>query len=67
MYALGEGVLQDYVMAHMFYNIAAVSGHKDAIKYRGLTAKEMTSSQIAEAQKLAREWMRKHHLLMFGY
>jgi len=47
-------------MAHMYWNIAAVSGYKGAIKNRGLIEKDMTSSQIAEAQKLAREWMRKH-------
>ena len=60
MYAKGQGVLQDYVMAHMYWNIAAVSGNKSAIKNRGIVEKKMTSSQIAEAQKLAREWMRTH-------
>ena len=59
-YANGQGVPNDYVMAHMYWNIAAVSGYKGAIKNRGLIEKDMTSSQIAEAQKLAREWMRKH-------
>ena len=28
--------------------------------YRGKTATEMTPDQIAEAQRLAREWMAKH-------
>ena len=60
MYDNGQGVVQDYVMAHMYWNIAAVSGVKDAIKNRDLIAKEMTPSQIAESQKLAREWMRNH-------
>jgi TPR repeat protein len=60
MYANGQGVLQDYVMAHMYWNIAAVSGHKSAIKNRGIVEKNMTSSQLAESQELAREWMRKH-------
>jgi TPR repeat protein len=60
MYAMGQGVAQDSVMAHMYFNIAAVSGHKNAIKGRGLVKKEMTPSQIAEAQKLTREWMKKH-------
>jgi hypothetical protein len=27
---------------------------------RGIVEKKMTPSQIAEAQKLAREWMKKH-------
>ena len=60
MYHYGKGVPQDYVMAHMYYNIAAVSGDKSGIKNRGLVEKDMTSSEIAEAQKLAREWMSRH-------
>ncbi len=60
MYYLGRGVLQDYVMAHMYLNIAAVSGEKGAIEGRGMVEKHMTSSQLEKAHKLAREWMRKH-------
>jgi len=60
MYGKGQGVIQDYVMAHMYFNIAAVSGDENAIKNRGIVEKKMTASQIAEAQKLAREWMRTH-------
>jgi len=62
MYAEGEGVIQDYVMAHMCWTIAGDSGYlaKEAIKSRGLIEKDMAPSQIAEAQKLAREWMKKH-------
>ena len=60
MYGNGQGVLQDNVMAHMYFNIAAVSGQKNAIQNRGIVEKQMTSSQIAESQKLAREWMRTH-------
>ena len=47
-------------MAHMYWNIAAVSGHKDAVKNRDSFSKKMTPSQLEEAQKLAREWMRNH-------
>ena len=60
MYANGQGVLKDFVMAHMYWNIAAVSGNKNAIKFRGIVEEDMTPSQIAEAQKLAREWVQKH-------
>jgi len=60
MYLQGKGVVQDYVMAHMYWNLAAVSGNKDAIKGRDIIGKNMTDSQLAEAQKLAREWMRTH-------
>ena len=60
MYYKGQGVLQDYVMAHMYWSIASVSGDKNAIKNIGIVKKQMTPSQIEKAQKLAREWMRKH-------
>ncbi len=60
MYRNGQGVIQDWVMAHMYSNIAAANGNKDAAKNRGWVAKRMTPSQLAEAQKLAREWMRNH-------
>jgi TPR repeat protein len=61
MYGEGEGVTQDYVLAHMWFNIAASQSVKAedrelAVKNRDLTAAIMTPAQIAEAQKLAREW-----------
>jgi len=55
-YMKGEGVPQDYVQAHMWLNLAAASGNSDAGKYRDLAARIMTPEQIAEAQRLAREW-----------
>ena len=63
MYYEGKGVAQDYVEAHMWLDLAAsrVSGD-DQKKYgdaRGWVAKMMTSPQIAEAQRLAREWKPK--------
>ena len=59
MYDNGEGVPQDYVTAHMWFNLAAASGNKDAVKARDIVAAQMTPAQIAEAQKLAREWKPK--------
>ena len=61
MYHSGDGVLQDYKMAHMWLNIAASSGYKGADKGRDIVAKKMSSSQIAEAQKLARECVKKKY------
>ncbi len=57
MYDVGYGVPQDFVRAHMWYDIAGV---EVAINYRDYVAREMTPAQIAEAQKLAREWKGKH-------
>jgi TPR repeat protein len=60
MYLLGQGVLQDYVQAHMWFNIAGANGDATGINNRDIVAEKMTPDQIAEAQKLAREWIEKH-------
>ena len=60
MYDSGYGVPQDYVQAHMWYNIAGVTHASVAVSYRDIVAREMTLNQIAEAQKLAREWIEQH-------
>jgi uncharacterized protein len=63
-YDKGKGVAQDYVRAHMWFNLAA-SGASDApdrdvmVKKRDDVAAKMTPDQIAEAQRMAREWMQK--------
>jgi TPR repeat protein len=59
-YAKGEGVTQDYVQAHKWVNLAAVGGDAEAAKSRDVFAKLMTAEQVAEAQRLAREWTQKH-------
>jgi TPR repeat protein len=56
MYDSGWGVPQDYVKAHMWFNLSAAQGEQDAAEDRDKVAQRMTSAQIAEAQKLAREW-----------
>ena len=61
MYTKGQGVLQDDVYTHMWWNIAASNGHADAVKARDIVAKIMTTEQLAEAQKLARECVRKKY------
>jgi len=59
MYALGLGVPQDHVLAHMWANLAAAGGHEIARKARGGIEAYMTTAQIAEAQRMAREWRPK--------
>ena len=56
MYALGQGVEKNYVLAHMWWTIAARQGHKGASKNREIAAGGMSRGEMAEAQKLAREW-----------
>ena len=61
MYGTGTGVPQDNVYSHMWFNNAAYEGHKNAKKNRDIIAEQMTPSQIAEAQKLARECVAKEY------
>jgi TPR repeat protein len=59
MYADGIGVTQDYVQALKWYNLGAASGVEQAKTNRDELAAKMTSAQIAEAQRLARAWVKK--------
>ena len=61
MYGEGISVIQNYVIAHMWFNIAASNEYEDAKKGRDSVAEEMTSEQLAEAQKLARECVEKNY------
>jgi hypothetical protein len=49
-------VPQNFVLAHMWYNLCAAQGEQGAVPLRDALATRMTPAQIAEAQKLAREW-----------
>ena len=52
-------VIQDNVYAHMWFNIAASNGNKDAVTYRDMAAKNMTAADISKAQGLARACVEK--------
>jgi hypothetical protein len=60
MHFEGKGVTQDYTEAHMWLNLASWRGScDDRKKYsdvRDAVAKKMYPTQIAEAQRRAREW-----------
>jgi TPR repeat protein len=56
MYAKGQGVPQDYVEAYKWYNLAAAQGDSTAINNRDGIVQFMTASQIAEGQRLARDF-----------
>ena len=60
MYGKGEGVPQDYVQAHKWFILSAAQDDAKAQEGRELTAGVMNPAQIAEAQRLAREWTVKH-------
>ena len=59
MYERGEGVQQDYVKAYMWYSLGSANGVEAGARLRDALAKRMEPDQIAEAQKLAREWKPK--------
>ena len=66
MYAAGRGVPQDDVQAHMWFSLAAArfsasetEDRTTAITNRDRLATKMTAAQIAEAERLAREWKPK--------
>jgi uncharacterized protein len=59
LYEIGYGVPQDYVLAHMWYDLASAQGDAQAGKWLDELAAKMTAAQIAEAQRLAREFKPK--------
>ena len=66
MYENGQGTPQDYVEAHKWYNLAASrstdeEGRNTATENRDIIAAKMTPAQVAEAQKLARECVKKNY------
>ena len=50
MYTTGQGVPQDYVQAYKWFTLAGAAENRDR------AAAMMTPAQIAEAERLAREW-----------
>jgi len=63
MYAAGKAVARDLVQAHKWYALAAAhfapdeaSFREKAVRNADSIAAKMTPEQIAEAQRLAREW-----------
>jgi TPR repeat protein len=59
-YSLGRGVGQSNVLAHMWFNIAALKGNESAKQYRHELAQEMSTAEISEAQRQARNWLTIH-------
>ena len=63
MYDTGEGVAEDHIQAHKWYSLSAASLRgelgESIASNRDVVAKRMTPEQIAEAQRLVREWKPK--------
>ena len=60
-YAAGKiGQSKDLVAAYMWLNLASASGEKEAKEMKSRVTREMTKKQVAEAQKLTRQWLDLH-------
>ncbi len=55
-YAEGLGVPSDHVQAYLWLNLASTTGDELAKTSRDELAERMTAEQVAEAQRLARDW-----------
>ena len=61
MYMGGEGVPRDLVQAHMWFNLAAATlppgeDRDMAVENRDLVAEQLSPSELARAQEMARNW-----------
>ena len=56
LYVSGEGVLQDYVQAYKWFNLAASRGEGVAVAERDALTAQMSLQERAEARNLALEW-----------
>ncbi len=59
-YSCGRKVETDLVEAHKWFNIAATRGDNEAARRRQEIAAEMSTFEIAAAQRRAREWLSVH-------
>ena len=63
-YRNGEGVPQDAVEAYKWFNLSTVyayaSTRETSAKQRDIVAESLTPEQLAEGQKLSREWFAAH-------
>ena len=60
MYGTGQGVPEDIVLAYMWWNLAAAQGNETAQMNKDRLEQSMTREQIAEGQRLSREWIEAH-------
>jgi len=60
MYSSGEGVPEDDVRAYMWHNLSAAQGNEFAQRNKDRLEQRMTREQIAEGQRLSREWFEAH-------
>ena len=57
MHAAGRDGAADLVSAHKWFNIAAMRGNSEAIRLRREIAEQMSTVEVAQAQRAARAWL----------
>jgi TPR repeat protein len=60
MYSIGRSVSTDFIVAHKWFNLAAMRGNQDAVRLRREIADQMSETEIAAAQRAARAWLMAH-------
>ncbi len=60
LYLQGLGVPQNYIQAHMWFNLAASRGEDAAMAERDALAAKLTPEALTEAQNLALAWDLRH-------
>lgn len=58
--AQGKTGACDLIEAHKWFNLAAMRGSTQAVRYRREVSQEMSYTEIAEAQRAARDWLSLH-------
>jgi TPR repeat protein len=58
MYATGRGMRRDYIQAYMWFSLARADG----LSNRDRVMRQMTTAQIAQGEKLVREWKPKRQI-----
>jgi len=61
MYEGGQGVAQDYITAHMWFNIASANRGETAAEKRERIGTRMSSAEISEAQRRAKECLASNY------
>ena len=61
LYYLGNGVKEDLVYAHMWFDLATLNGFEEAAQLRKLLAEQMTDSQIKDTLKMTKKCITKQY------
>ena len=57
MYSVGRDLPVDLIAAHKWFNLAAIKGNSEAVRLRREIACQMSGTEIAAAQRAARDWL----------